>query len=123
MTYIDEVRESVRTSLEEAPEDVLAYLQEDLWDQLIQARRQAATSVWSIRCDGVVHRIAWLTKHTQKPTGWGSVPVELVLDGTFEAIHEGIGMPTPLDDDARARAQAHYDEHIAPYRRSPRGLA
>lgn len=101
---------------------VLAYLQSNLWDQLIDARRSSRSGVWSIACDGIVHRVAWLTKLTQKPTGWGDVPVELVLDGTFEAIHEAIGMPTPLTDEDRARAKKHYDEHISP-NRPRRGIA
>lgn len=116
MSSVDEARKSAETSLEEVPEDVLAYLLEDLWDQLINARRSSMSGEWSIACDGVVHRIVWLTKHTQQPTGWGSVPVELVLDGTYEAIHEAIGMPTPISADDRVKAQEHYEKYVRPRR-------
>jgi hypothetical protein len=117
VTAAEEARKSAQASLEEAPEeDILIYLLEDLWDQLAEARRSSMSGEWSIKCDGIVHRITWLTKHIQKPIGWKSVPIQLTLDGTYEAIHEGIGTPTPLNDEARAQAQAHYDTYIAPKR-------
>lgn len=98
----------------ECPEpDPLKALQEWLWSRLADARRHAANGDWSIGCDGIVNQIAQLTLHTQKPTGNGSVPTELVLDGIYEAIHEGIGSPTPLSAEDRAR----HEEHLAWLRR------
>ena len=113
------MRKNTRTSTEEARREaaealtegvvdeggVLAYLQADLWDQLIEARRSSMSGVWSIRCGGLVHRLVWLTKHTGKPTPWGDVPMDLLVDGTYEAIHEAIGMPTPLSDEQRAEVR------------------
>lgn len=109
MSSTEHARKSAVDSLNEPPDDVLAYIQECAWDDLLKARRDAINGDWSIQCDSVVHRIAWLTKHTKKPTPWGDIQVELLLDGTYEAIHEAIGMPTPLSDEDRARAREVLD--------------
>lgn len=113
LSSTEEARREAAGALTEGVEDeggVLAYLQADLWDQLIEARRSSMSGVWSIRCGGIVHRLVWLTKHTQKPTPWGNVPMDLLIDGTYEAIHEAIGMPTPLTDEQRAEVVRLVDE-------------
>lgn len=110
MSSADEARRNAVESLEEPVDgDVLAYIQEVLWNDLMEARRNAINGVWSIQCGSLVHRIVWLTKHTEKPTPWESIQVDLLLDGTYEAIHEAIGMPTPLSPADRARAQEVLD--------------
>jgi hypothetical protein len=109
MSSMEQARKSAIEALNEPPDDVLAYIQECAWDDLLKARRDAINGAWSIQCDSVVHRIAWLTKHTEKPTPWGDIQVDLLLDGTYEAIHEAIGFPTPLSDEDRARAREVLD--------------
>lgn len=76
-----------------------------LWGDLSDARRYAANGAWSIRCDSLVYRIMRLTLSTGRPTPWDEVQVDLLLDGTYEAIHSAIGTPTPLSAEDRARAE------------------
>lgn len=86
--------------LESAVDDELVAL----WDDLDVARGCAINGRWSMACDSLTYRIMRLTLHTKRPTPWGHIQVDLLLDGTYEAIHEAIGMPTPLTPTARAQA-------------------
>src|SRR3954469_24727649 len=70
------------------------------WHDLEDARRSAINGRWSIACSGQVARIVGLTRLVG-PLLWEEVPVPLLLDGVYERVHEAIGTPTPLSEDAR----------------------
>lgn len=78
------------------------------WSDLQSARHNALNGRWSINCDGQVTRIIGLTRLVG-PLSWEHVDVNLILDGVYERIHDAIGVPTPLSDDDRRRAQAARD--------------
>lgn len=86
------------------PEAAMRWLLRLAWDDLQSARQAAVNGRWSMQCDGQVSRIVGLTRIVG-PAGWETVSVDLILDGVYERIHEGVGMPTPLSDDDRHRAQ------------------
>ena len=67
-----------------------------LWSDLDRARTYAASGVWSLGAEGIVTRIARLTKALGTPVPFSAVPVMCVLNGWYERVHETIGMPTPL---------------------------
>jgi hypothetical protein len=90
------------------PDAALRWLLQCAWCDLQDARRRAIDGVWSIECETVVARIVGLTRLVD-PQRWESVPVELILDGLYERLHETIGCPTPLSGADRARAQAVMD--------------
>lgn len=111
-TVLEYVEEAVTgDSAEEyaTPEAALRWLLELAWHDLQSARRDAINGRWSMACDGQVTRIVGLTRLIG-PLSWGNVPVDLLLDGVYERIHELIGVPTPLSDDDRRRAQAVMDK-------------
>jgi hypothetical protein len=111
-TVLESVDESVAeaiTDTEYATADsALRWLLDLAWHDLQDARRAAIDGKWSISCGGYVSRIVGLTKLVG-PCSWESVPVDLILDGVYERIHEAIGQATPLTDDDRRRAQAVMD--------------
>lgn len=90
------------------PDSALRWLLKLAWDELQSARRQALNGRWSINCDGQVCRIIGITRLVG-PLSWEHVPVDLILDGVYERIHEAIGTPTPLSDEDRRRARAVRD--------------
>lgn len=73
------------------------------WSDLDRARGQALNGRWSIACANEVTHIVGLTRLVG-PIPWEEIPVDLILDGIYERIHEAIGVPTPLSDDDRQRA-------------------
>jgi hypothetical protein len=85
------------------PDSALRWLLQLAWNGLQSARHQALDGRWSINCDDQVCRVIGLTRLVG-PLSWENVPVDLILDGIYERIHEAIGTPTPLSDDDRARA-------------------
>jgi hypothetical protein len=112
-TVIESVDEAVAQAGEEAeeyatPDAALRWLLELAWDDLQKARRAALNGRWSMDCDAQVSRIVGLTRLVG-PLSWESVQVDLILDGTYERIHDAIGTPTPLSDDDRRRARAVKD--------------
>jgi hypothetical protein len=88
----------------ETPEIALRWMLSLAWSRLQEARRTAINGRWSIACEWHIAEIVGLTKLVG-PINWGHVPVDLILDGTYEHIHEAIGHPTPLSDDDRRRAR------------------
>lgn len=105
------VAEASRTDEYATIDSALRWLLQLAWHDLQDARLNAINGRWSINCDGQVDRIVGLTKLTG-PAGWEAVPVDLILDGIYEQIHDAIGTPTPLSDDDRARAQAVMDRRF-----------
>jgi hypothetical protein len=87
------------------PDSALRWLLNLAWHGLQSARHEAMNGSWSINCDHQVTRIVGLTRLVG-PLSWGPVPVDLILDGVYERIHEAIGTPTPLSADDRQRARA-----------------
>lgn len=106
---IEDVKAAALYAKNNPEPDALDFELANLWDDLNDARQRAINGVWSIQCDHIVGRIARLTLHTRRPTEWGDIQVDLLLDGTYEALHEAIGMPTPLSDEDRARAREVLD--------------
>jgi hypothetical protein len=111
-TVIESVGEAVAQTAEDSeyatPDSALRWLLVLAWSDLEQARGEAANGRWSMACDGQVSRIVGLTRLVG-PLPWQEVSVGLLLDGTYEQIHEAIGVPTPLSDDDRRRAQVVMD--------------
>jgi hypothetical protein len=111
-TVAESVGEAVASALQDeeyaTPESALRWLLQSAWYDLQQARESAINGKWSIACDGQVSRIVGLTQLVG-PQSWEPVPVDLILDGVYERIHEAMGNPTPLSDDDRRRAQAVKD--------------
>jgi hypothetical protein len=76
--------------------DPVAFELRCLWDSLATARAEAANGVWSVDCEHLVLRIAFLTMHTKTPTPPGYVMASLITDGIYQAIHEAIGIPVEI---------------------------
>lgn len=107
--YVDEAVAQANGDDEYAtPDSALRWLLDMAWHDLQEARRNAINGKWSMSCDGQVSRIVGLTRLVG-PMSWETCPVDLILDGVYERIHEAIGTPTPLSDDDRRRAQAVMD--------------
>lgn len=90
------------------PDSALRWLLTLAWDELSKARRSAINGHWSMQCESVVGKIAGLTRLVG-PQEWGSVQVDLILNGWYERINAAAGHPTPLTDDDRRRAQEVLD--------------
>ncbi len=107
-TLLESVEEAIAapgsTGEYATPGSALRWLLTLTWGDLQSARYEAANGIWSIRCAALVDRIIGIT-HLVGPLPWDEVPVDLLLDGVYERIHEAIGTPTPLSDEARRRAQ------------------
>lgn len=56
-----------------------------LWHDLADARGQVPPGSWSIRCDDLTMRIVVLSR-LAGPTASDEVPLNLVLDGTYQGI-------------------------------------
>lgn len=89
--------------LESAARHELAHL----WDDLLNARRAAINGVWSMRCDDVVWRIGALTVLVG-PTPWEEISWDLLLDNTYQAIHEVLGVDAPVDMDRVREGHARW---------------
>ncbi len=111
-TVLESVDEAVAQTVEDdeyaTPDSALRWLLNLAWSDLQAARREAVNGRWSMSCDGQVARIVGLTRLVG-PLPWEEVPVDLLLDGVYERVHESIGTPTPLSDEDRLRAQAVMD--------------
>lgn len=92
----------------ETPDSALRWLLQLAWGNLQSSRHDAINGRWSIASDHQVTQIIGLTRLVG-PTPWECVPVDLILDGIYERIHEAIGTPTPLSDSDREAAQAVKD--------------
>jgi len=107
-TLTERVDEAVTSAAEAAEyatgDSALRWLLGCAWHDLQDARRRAINGHWSIECNHQVSRIVGLTRLVG-PQPWGAVPVDLIIDGVYERIHEAIGTPTPLSDDDRRRAR------------------
>lgn len=113
LEYINEaIAQADETEEYATPDSALRWLLRLSWDDLRQAREQAINGRWSMNCDGHVDRIVGLTRLVG-PLSWEHVSVDLILDGIYERIHEGIGTPTPLSDDERRRARAVKDRRTS----------
>jgi hypothetical protein len=73
---------------------------EQLWGDMVQARRDALNGVWSVQCDNLVDRIVMLSRFVG-PLRWGQVGVSLLRDGTYERVHREAGIDYPPVDWAR----------------------
>jgi hypothetical protein len=89
----------------------LGWLRDSAWHDLQRARERAHDGKWSIECGYQLSRIVGLTSLVG-PASWEVVPVDLILDGVYERIHERIGKPTPLSDADRARAREVYEKRF-----------
>lgn len=96
----------------ETADVALRWMLQMAWGDLQSARRSALNGRWSIECEDQVGRIVGLTKLVG-PTSWGDIPVDLILDGVYEQVHEAIGTPTALSDDDRRRAREVKDRQRA----------
>lgn len=102
---VDEaVAEAGATEEHATPDSALRWLLELAWADLQAARASAMNGRWSMACDAQVDRIVGLTRLVG-PLPWEAVDVDLLLDGVYERIHEAVGVPTPLSDGDRRRAQ------------------
>jgi hypothetical protein len=83
-------------TLEDAARDELVAL----WSDLADAQEHALDGQWSIGCEWITARIARLSRLVG-PVAWQSVGMSTVLDGTFVAVSDAIGVPyaKPTDDD------------------------
>lgn len=119
-SVIESVDEAVAECLadeEYATRDsALRWLLRLAWSDLQEARRNALDGRWSIACSHQVARIVGLTRLVG-PLSWEHVPVDLILDGVYERIHEAMGMPTPLSEDDRRRAREVMDRRV-PFRQA-----
>jgi hypothetical protein len=86
------------------PESALRWQLKLAWSDLDDARSSALNGRWSIKCEQQVAQIIGLTRLVG-PTPWEAIPVDLLLDGVYERIHEVIGVSTPLTDDDRRRCR------------------
>jgi hypothetical protein len=106
-SVLESVDEAVAETAEDeeyaTPDSALRWLLMLAWSDLQEARRNAVNGRWSVGCSGQVARIVGLTRLVG-PLSWGRVPVDLIVDGMYERIHEVIGTPTPLSEDDRRRA-------------------
>lgn len=111
--YVDEAIAYAGEAEEYAtPDSALRWLLVLAWSDLEEARRTALSGKWSMRCDSQVHRIVGLTRLVG-PLRWEEVQVDLLLDGTYERIHEAVGTPTPLSDDDLRRARVVLERRSA----------
>jgi hypothetical protein len=111
--------ESVKVALEDLEEDpsvdpAIATELEYLWGDLSWALRGAINGVWSQQCDNLVWRIVLLTRHTGQPTPWGDVSIELLESGVYQALHDAMGIPAPVDMQRVAKIREHIDEGLTP---------
>lgn len=114
LEYVDEaIAQASSTEEYETIHSALHRTLELAWRDLQSARREALNGRWSILCESQVYRIIGLTRLVG-PTLWEKVDVDLILDGIYERIHEAVGMPTPLSDADRQRAQAVKDRSKVP---------
>jgi hypothetical protein len=72
-----------------------------LWSDLADARRYAVNGVWSMGCEGVVHRIVLLTRLVG-PASWENIGPELLEDGLYRAVHAAMGVDPGVDEAACA---------------------
>jgi hypothetical protein len=115
LEFVDEAVSNADSTEEYAtPESALRWLLELAWSGLELARREALNERWSIRCDHEVCRIIGITRLIG-PLPWEHIPVDLILDGIYERIHAGIGVPTPLSDDNRQRAREVKERNAGTY--------
>lgn len=73
-----------------------------LWNDLDQARRNAATpGTWTLACGNLTWRIVKMTVATQSPTPWQEVQIGLLEDGVYQAIMDATGLPYEAPDMVR----------------------
>jgi hypothetical protein len=115
-TVIESVDEAVAECLSDEEyrtrDSALRWLLELAWHDLEDARHTALNGRWSMACSGQVARIVGLTRLVG-PLSWEHVPVDLIVDGVYERVHEAMGMPTPLSEDDRRRARAVLDRYVS----------
>lgn len=105
LEYVDEAIAYAGDTEEYAtPESALRWQLQLAWSDLDDARRSALNGRWSIKCEHAVTQIVGLTRLVG-PTPWEAIPVDLILDGIYELIHEAIGTPSPLSDEDRQRVR------------------
>ena len=93
------------------PEDLVAYELGHLWDDLDTARRTAhPAGTWSMRCTDLAYRIARLTASTGNPTPWQQVPIPLIEDGIYQAIHRALGIEVGPDMEHIAEVRARIED-------------
>lgn len=94
-----ELDEDEPQTLEEAARQELAML----WSDLDTAIRTGINTTWSIRCDGLADRIKTLTRFVG-PTPWDQVSMYLVKDGTYQRLHEEMGVHVEVDIERLAKS-------------------
>jgi hypothetical protein len=82
-------------TLEDAARDELVAL----WSDLADAQEHALDGQWSIGCEWITARIARLSRLVG-PVDWQAVGMSTVLDGTFVAVSDAIGVPYAKPTDA-----------------------
>jgi hypothetical protein len=80
------------SDLEQALRDELGYL----WGDLGDAIHTAINGRWSIRCDNLEDRIRALTQLVG-PTPWEQVGMTLLENGTYQRIHDDLGIRVAPD--------------------------
>jgi hypothetical protein len=116
---LEEIKKAVAEYIAEPdePGHELEQELENLWYDLSTARRNALNGVWSMACEGAVRRIVRLTRLTGKPTDWGNIQMELIMNRWYETLNEAAGYPTPLTDEEHAYVARLYEEHIGRYQK------
>lgn len=106
------VNMSVSVDLETQVQILTTVLAEELvhlWDDLSLAIRHALNGKWSIQCDDLSERIATIT-HVVGPTDPDSIQMPLLLDGTYDRIHQANGIVSPTWD--RARIESMWNNYL-----------
>lgn len=83
---------STKTELTNALCDEL----ECLWADLEQAIQYALNGWWSLQCDHIQDRIRNLTQLVG-PTAWQNVSISLLERGTYQRIHDELGIRVEPD--------------------------
>lgn len=108
----------IARAVEEADQhaDVESALERELvhlWYDLFWARRMAHRDGWSMACEGIVGRIASLSRVMGRGTPWGAVPISLIVEGVWQAVHAAIGVEVEPPDMAEVMALHEEDQRQA----------
>jgi hypothetical protein len=79
-----------------------------LWADLAVAVRSALNGTWSVHCEAIEDRIKALTPLVG-PTPWEQIQIPLLETGTYQRIHEELGIEVQVDMEGVAQHRARLD--------------
>lgn len=64
-----------------------------LWGDLHEQMRWARNGCWSIGCENVAYRIAYMTRALGRAARWQDMQIELLETGIYQRMHDLMGIP------------------------------